>query len=99
LWSRRSTAIMNDCAVGHNSRPRWPGQDIMTPLETLILGSYFFILVILGVYGWHRYYLVYAYMKNKDRVPGPPPAWDGPMPRVTIQLPIYNEMYVIDRRR
>ncbi len=69
----------------------------MTLLETLILGSYFFVLVILGLYGWHRYYLVYAYMKNKDRVPGPPPAWDGPLPPVTIQLPIYNEMYVVDR--
>jgi cellulose synthase/poly-beta-1,6-N-acetylglucosamine synthase-like glycosyltransferase len=69
----------------------------MTPFETLILGSYFFVLVILGMYGWHRYYLVYAYMTNKDKVPGPPPAWDGPLPRVTIQLPIFNEMYVIDR--
>ncbi len=69
----------------------------MTLLETLILGSYFFVLVILGLYGWHRYYLVYAYMKNKDRAPGPPPAWDGPLPPVTVQLPLYNEMYVADR--
>ena len=69
----------------------------MSPLETLILGAYFFVLVILGLYGWHRYYLVYAYMKNKDKVPGPPPAWDGALPKVTIQLPIFNEMYVIDR--
>jgi cellulose synthase/poly-beta-1,6-N-acetylglucosamine synthase-like glycosyltransferase len=69
----------------------------MTPLETLILGSYFFVLVILGLYGWHRYYLVYAYMKNKDRAPGPAPAWEGPLPAVTIQLPLYNEMYVVDR--
>ncbi|MFO7693931.1 MAG: glycosyltransferase family 2 protein [Vicinamibacterales bacterium] len=69
----------------------------MTLLETLILGSYFFVLVILAMYGWHRYYLVYSYMKNKDRVPGPPPAWDGPLPEVTVQLPLYNEMYVVDR--
>jgi len=69
----------------------------MTLLETLILGSYFFVLVILAVYGWHRYYLVYAYTKNRDRVPGPPPAWDGPLPAVTVQLPLYNEMYVVDR--
>ena len=69
----------------------------MTLLETLILGSYFFVLVILGLYGWHRYYLVYAYMKNKDRAPGPPPAWNGPLPAVTVQLPLYNEMYVVDR--
>jgi cellulose synthase/poly-beta-1,6-N-acetylglucosamine synthase-like glycosyltransferase len=69
----------------------------MTLLETLILGSYFFVLVILAVYGWHRYYLVYAYTKNKDRVPGPPRVWDGPLPEVTVQLPVYNEMYVVDR--
>jgi cellulose synthase/poly-beta-1,6-N-acetylglucosamine synthase-like glycosyltransferase len=69
----------------------------MTMLETLVLGSYFFVLVILALYGWHRYYLVYAYMKNKDRAPGPPPAWEGPLPPVTIQLPLYNEMYVVDR--
>jgi cellulose synthase/poly-beta-1,6-N-acetylglucosamine synthase-like glycosyltransferase len=69
----------------------------MTFFETLILGSYFFILVILAMYGWHRYYLVYAYMKHKDRAPGPPPAWEGPLPPVTVQLPLYNEMYVVDR--
>lgn len=69
----------------------------MSLLETLILGSYFFVLVILGLYGWHRYYLVYAYMKNKDRAPGPTPDWEGPLPAVTIQLPLYNEMYVVDR--
>jgi cellulose synthase/poly-beta-1,6-N-acetylglucosamine synthase-like glycosyltransferase len=69
----------------------------MTLLETLILGSYFFVLVILGLYGWHRYYLVYAYMRHKDRAPGPPPAWEGPLPPVTVQLPLYNEMYVVDR--
>ena len=56
------------------------GDDGLTLLETLILGSYFFVLVILGLYGWHRYYLVYAYMKNKDRAPGPTPPWEGPLP-------------------
>jgi len=69
----------------------------MTPLEALILGLYFFVLVILGVYGWHRYYLVYSYMRHKDKVPGPPPSWNGPLPVVTIQLPLFNEMYVADR--
>src|SRR5512141_3062253 len=68
----------------------------MTPAETLILGTYFFVLVILAVYGWHRYYLVYLYMKNKDKVPVPGPPL-AELPRVTIQLPIYNEMYVADR--
>jgi cellulose synthase/poly-beta-1,6-N-acetylglucosamine synthase-like glycosyltransferase len=68
----------------------------MQPHETLILIAYFFVLSILGIYGWHRYYLVYEYMKNKDRVPGPPPPM-AEVPVVTIQLPIFNEMYVADR--
>src|SRR6188768_2462933 len=68
----------------------------MTASETLILGTYFFVLVILAVYGWHRYYLVYLYMKNKGKQPVPAGPL-GALPPVTIQLPIYNEMYVADR--
>src|ERR687898_992509 len=68
----------------------------MTPVETLILASYFFVLLILAVYGWHRYYLVYVYMKHKHEQPRPKGAFDE-LPVVTIQLPLYNEMYVIDR--
>jgi cellulose synthase/poly-beta-1,6-N-acetylglucosamine synthase-like glycosyltransferase len=68
----------------------------MTLAETFILVLYFFILSILAIYGWHRYYLVYVYMKNRAKAPAPlpPPAL---LPRVTIQLPIFNEMYVADR--
>jgi cellulose synthase/poly-beta-1,6-N-acetylglucosamine synthase-like glycosyltransferase len=64
--------------------------------QTLILVLYFFVLSILAIYGWHRYYLVYLYMKNKGRVPEAL-ALPDPLPRVTIQLPIFNEMYVADR--
>ena len=68
----------------------------MTLSETLTLATYFFVLVILAVYGWHRYYLVYLYMKNKDKQPVPAGPM-GELPPVTVQLPIYNEMYVADR--
>src|SRR5688572_28184319 len=68
----------------------------MTPFETLIHATYFFVLAILAVYGWHRYYLVYLYMKKKGRRPEPLATFDQ-LPRVTVQLPIYNEMYVADR--
>jgi cellulose synthase/poly-beta-1,6-N-acetylglucosamine synthase-like glycosyltransferase len=71
----------------------------MTSLpETLILVLYFFVLSILAIYGWHRYYLLYLYRKNRGKVPAalPVPAY-ADLPRVTIQLPIYNEMYVADR--
>jgi cellulose synthase/poly-beta-1,6-N-acetylglucosamine synthase-like glycosyltransferase len=68
----------------------------MTTLEALILIGYFFVLSVLLVYGWHRYYLLYEYTKHRDKKPGPPPEIDE-WPVVTIQLPIYNEMYVVDR--
>ncbi len=68
----------------------------MTPAETLTLASYFFVLIILAFYGWHRYYLVYMYMRNRDRQPKPGPQL-SPLPAVTVQLPLYNEMYVADR--
>ena len=68
----------------------------MTPAETFTLVAYFFVLIILAVYGWHRYYLVYLYLKNRDKEPKPGPRL-SPAPVVTIQLPLYNEMYVADR--
>src|SRR6266481_4565774 len=68
----------------------------MTLAETLTLSAYFFVLIILAVYGWHRYYLVYLYFRNRDKEPASGPAL-SPVPVVTIQLPLYNEMYVADR--
>src|SRR6478609_30691 len=71
----------------------------MTSLpETIILVLYFFVLSILAIYGWHRYYLLRLYRKNRNNVPAALPALSpDALPRVTIQLPIYNEMYVADR--
>ena len=43
----------------------------MTLPETLILVLYFFVLSVLAIYCWHRYYLVYLYMKNKGKAPQP----------------------------
>jgi len=57
---------------------------------------YFIVLFVLAVYGMHRYWLVYdyfAYAKNVPPAPPPVQQW----PRVTVQLPIFNERYVIER--
>ena len=67
-----------------------------TLTETLILVLYFFVLSILAIYGWHRYYLVYLYMKHKGNAPKPLPGPRALSP-VTVQLPIFNELYVADR--
>src|SRR6266436_2021702 len=68
----------------------------MTSAETLTLAAYFFVLIILAVYGWHRYYLVYLYLRNRGKEPQLASTL-SPQPVVTLQLPLYNEMYVADR--
>ncbi|MGH9684599.1 MAG: cellulose synthase family protein [Candidatus Acidiferrales bacterium] len=61
-----------------------------------VMLPYFIVLVILAAYGIHRYTLVYNYFKNRKHAAGPPPEVDT-WPRVTVQLPIFNERYVIER--
>ena len=64
--------------------------------DLAVMIPYFLVLVVLASYGLHRYYLVYSYMLHRKNVPGPPPPI-AQWPRVTVQLPIYNERYVIER--
>jgi cellulose synthase/poly-beta-1,6-N-acetylglucosamine synthase-like glycosyltransferase len=61
-----------------------------------ILIPYFTILIILSIYGVHRYCLVYLYLKNRKHAPKPKEQFSS-LPPVTIQLPIYNERYVVER--
>ncbi len=68
----------------------------MTSFEAAILGSYFLTLVILSVFGMHRYVMLYLYYKHRDRRAQPVPL-PATLPRVTVQLPLYNEMYVVER--
>ena len=67
-----------------------------TAFDVFILIPYLGILTILAIYGIHRYHLVYLYLKHKDKI-AQPKAKLLNKPRVTIQLPIYNEMYVVER--
>jgi cellulose synthase/poly-beta-1,6-N-acetylglucosamine synthase-like glycosyltransferase len=57
---------------------------------------YFLVLFVLAMYGLHRYWLVYDYFLYSKNVPAPPPTVTN-WPRVTVQLPIFNERYVIER--
>src|SRR5215475_15677936 len=68
----------------------------LTAFDIFILIPYLAILFVLAIYGIHRYHLVYLYLKNKNKV-AVPKAKMPALPKVTVQLPIYNEMYVVDR--
>ncbi len=57
---------------------------------------YFAMLVGLSIYGCHRYVMIYLYYKYRKQTPQPPGHFDV-LPKVTVQLPLYNEMYVADR--
>jgi cellulose synthase/poly-beta-1,6-N-acetylglucosamine synthase-like glycosyltransferase len=69
--------------------------------DTWLLIPYFIVMVILAFYGIHRYQLVWLYFRNKKSAAKwnePPAHWpEGELPFVTIQLPIFNEQFVIDR--
>jgi cellulose synthase/poly-beta-1,6-N-acetylglucosamine synthase-like glycosyltransferase len=68
----------------------------LNTFDFAVMLPYFLVMVVLAAYGTHRYALVYNYFKNRRNVPGPPPEIDA-WPKVTVQLPIYNERYVIER--
>jgi cellulose synthase/poly-beta-1,6-N-acetylglucosamine synthase-like glycosyltransferase len=81
---------------GHLTDTRFVGLWQANGFDLAVMLPYFFVMAILASYGIHRYALVYNFYKNRNRVAGPPPeisVW----PTVTVQLPIYNERYVIER--
>ncbi len=61
----------------------------------MILALYYTILGILSCYGVHRLWLVWLFWRHRQPVDRPqdPPTW----PVVTVQLPIFNELYVAGR--
>jgi cellulose synthase/poly-beta-1,6-N-acetylglucosamine synthase-like glycosyltransferase len=68
----------------------------LNAFDLAVMIPYFLVLIVLAVYGMHRYWLVYHFYRYRENVPGPPPPVEN-WPKVTIQLPIYNERYVIER--
>src|SRR3954453_23124233 len=68
----------------------------MTWVEVLFLATYFLVLLVLSIYGSHRYVMAYLYYKYKGNLPAPKGRFDT-APCVTIQLPVFNEMYVVER--
>ncbi|HUJ21971.1 MAG TPA: glycosyltransferase [Bryobacteraceae bacterium] len=62
-----------------------------------LLIPYFAVLCILSVYGLHRYDIIRTYFKYRKNATREPAAGFAELPRVTIQLPIYNERYVVER--
>ena len=65
--------------------------------DLMLLIPYFLVLILLASYGVHRYVLVYLYYKHKKNHSTEPPSQFADLPRVTVQLPIFNEQFVVER--
>lgn len=66
-------------------------------IDWVVLALYFGSMAALSAYGLHRYALIRLYYRHKDRALGPPPTRLSSLPRVTVQLPVYNERFVVGK--
>jgi hypothetical protein len=69
----------------------------LNAFDLALLIPYFAVLIILASYGMHRYVLVFLYYKNRKKRVTEPPGRFAELPRVTVQLPIFNEQFVVER--
>jgi cellulose synthase/poly-beta-1,6-N-acetylglucosamine synthase-like glycosyltransferase len=64
--------------------------------KDIFMGVYTFALVMVSIYGLHRYVLIYLWYRHRRKAPKAPRRFDE-LPAVTIQLPMYNEPHVARR--
>ena len=68
----------------------------MGAFDVAFLAVYFTVLGLLGFYGLHRYVMAFLYKKHRKDIPQPKGEHED-LPKVTIQLPLFNELYVVER--
>jgi cellulose synthase/poly-beta-1,6-N-acetylglucosamine synthase-like glycosyltransferase len=65
-------------------------------VRTAVLSSYFGVLAVLTLYGAHRCYLLWLFARHRADAPRPATRFTT-APSLTVQVPLYNEMYVARR--
>ncbi len=65
----------------------------------VLIGLYYLLLACLSIYGLHRGVLLYFYATGSNRpsyqLLGDPAQKTGCKPRITVQLPVFNERFVV----
>ena len=71
----------------------------MSTIAYIVLFIYTFALIYISIYCVLQFHLLFYYKKHHAKQKELPPQFDDnqELPFVTIQLPIFNEMYVVDR--
>jgi cellulose synthase/poly-beta-1,6-N-acetylglucosamine synthase-like glycosyltransferase len=108
-WSRALIAVVPILAsfaaprgLGHYFRTHFldttfKGLYQVNGFDLALLIPYFIVLILLASYGMHRYVLVYLYYKHRKKKVTEPAGRFEELPRVTVQLPIFNEQFVVER--
>ncbi len=67
-------------------------------LATILLQVvYFSCIAFLTFYACGTIYLIFVYLRHLHTVPETPTLPDAQLPKVTVQIPLYNERYVAGR--
>ncbi len=70
----------------------------MDAFDWTIVILYFTILTLLAILGVYRVRMVYQFWRYRHVKPQPKRCFaEDELPRITVQLPLYNEMYVVER--
>jgi cellulose synthase/poly-beta-1,6-N-acetylglucosamine synthase-like glycosyltransferase len=67
----------------------------LSPVQLILIGLYFGLWSVFMALGVRRLWLLWLYRRTARGAASPEPS--APLPRVTVQLPIYNERYVVQR--
>ena len=70
--------------------------DLSHLAETAFMTLYTLVLVLVSMYGLHRYAIVFLYYRHRKNAPRPAGQWQE-LPIVTVQLPMFNERNVATR--
>jgi cellulose synthase/poly-beta-1,6-N-acetylglucosamine synthase-like glycosyltransferase len=67
-------------------------------VQTFVIVLYLVTLGVLALYGVHRSTLLFLYLRHRRERTAPQSHFDeADLPIVTIQLPMFNEMFVVER--
>ncbi|MBO0719760.1 MAG: glycosyltransferase [Blastocatellia bacterium] len=70
----------------------------MDTFDLVVISLYFFILILLAATGIYRARMIYQFWRYLKLKPKPKSRFaEAELPRITIQLPLYNELYVVER--
>jgi cellulose synthase/poly-beta-1,6-N-acetylglucosamine synthase-like glycosyltransferase len=89
--------LLHDMKTAIQTTEIFQGGNKATWFDRLMIFPYFAVMILLALYGVHRYTMCYLYFKYKKNYKPDPPKHFDELPRVTVQLPIFNEQFVIDR--